>query len=52
MCRADVTPDAEGKLAEVLGAMADRLAALLGADRDRIRIGPVDFGDEPAEAPA
>lgn len=49
MCRSDVDPRAESTLAAILDEMAHALAASVGARREDVRIGPVDFGPEPKE---
>ena len=44
MCRADVHPDAETALVHLLSQIAARIAEEMGVPRDKVMIGPVDFG--------
>lgn len=50
MCRADVAPEAQRPLAQVLVALAAALAVQEGFDIADVRIGPVDFGPGQEEA--
>jgi hypothetical protein len=48
MCRADIAPDACQPLAQLLADMARALAEQAGVPAADVRIGPVDFGPDPA----
>jgi hypothetical protein len=48
MCRADIAPAARPVLSRILADMAQQLADEAGVPADRVRIGPVDFGDHEA----
>lgn len=45
MCRANVSPETEGPLAELILEMRDKLADSLGHPREQVTIGPIDLGE-------